>query len=240
MVQSPQASSGMHIIPVIDLLDGLAVHARRGLRSGYRPVASSLCPDPDPQAVLRAYLSLYPFRTVYVADLNAIQNTGDNDAVMRGLLAAFPGMEFWLDAGKATLKRTVPALRPVLGTESGITPGQLKGLNGARPILSLDFTAAGMLGAQELLRQPETWPDEVIIMSLNKVGSEGGPALGLCREIHALTGGRKHLYLAGGARDAADVQHASESGASGMLVATALHSRALDPAALPWAAAEHS
>ena len=117
MVQSPQASSAMHIIPVIDLLDGLAVHARRGLRSGYRPVASSLCPDPDPQAVLRAYLSLYPFRTVYVADLNAIQNTGDNDAVMRGLLAAFPGMEFWLDAGKATLKRTVPALRPVLGTE---------------------------------------------------------------------------------------------------------------------------
>lgn len=233
MIPMPGAVSGMHIIPVIDLLDGLAVHARHGLRSRYRPVATRLCPDPDPLAVLGSFLSLYPFRTVYVADLNAIQNTGENERVVREMMAAFRGVEYWLDAGTATLDRVVPGLRPVLGTESGITPDQLAQLHGTRPILSLDFSDTGLLGSRDLLRRPESWPEEVILMTLHKVGSEAGPALELCREIHALTGGHKRLYLAGGARDAADVRSAAESGASGMLVATSLHSRALDPAALP-------
>ena len=229
----PGAKSGMRIIPVIDLLDGLAVHARRGQRADYRPVATPLCPDPDPQAVLRAYLSLHPFDTVYLADLNAIQDNGDNDAVVRTLMAACPGIEFWLDAGAETLERCAPRLRPVLGTESGVTPEYLGKARKMEPILSLDFAATGLLGTPELLHHPESWPDDVILMSLDKVGSEAGPALRLCREMHALCGGRKRLYLAGGARDAGDVQRASESGAAGLLIATALHAGTLDLAALP-------
>lgn len=225
---------GMRIIPVIDLLDGLAVHARRGLRSSYQPIASSLSQNPEPRAVLDAYLALYPFTTVYVADLNAIQGAGDNDAVLGELMQRHPAVEFWLDAGPRTLERKAPRLRPVLGSESGTTPGTLQDLatQGVRAVLSLDFNDMGLLGVPELLQQTEVWPEDVIVMSLNRVGSGDGPATELCRRIHGLSAGRNRLYLAGGARDASDLRLASEAGASGMLVATALHSRVLDPAAL--------
>ncbi|HLW13638.1 MAG TPA: HisA/HisF-related TIM barrel protein [Casimicrobiaceae bacterium] len=95
----------MQVIPVLDLLDGHAVRAVRGERARYRPVQSMLCDGSDPLTVARALLGASGTRTLYVADLNAIQQPGDHAETLAVLCNALSethfGVEIWLDAGFA-------------------------------------------------------------------------------------------------------------------------------------------
>src|SRR6185436_6503296 len=84
---------GMEIIPVIDLKGGLVVRARLGRRDQYRPIETPLSPTSDPVDVTRGLLSVFRFRTLYVADLDAIEHTGDSRATLARLKAAFPQLE---------------------------------------------------------------------------------------------------------------------------------------------------
>src|SRR5436853_749206 len=93
----------MEIIPVIDLKGGVVVRARMGRRDQYRPIETPLSPTSDAVDVTRGLLSVSPFRTLYVADLDAIEHTGDNGAVLVRLKDAFPQLEIWLDNGVSEL-----------------------------------------------------------------------------------------------------------------------------------------
>src|SRR5258706_15868035 len=84
----------MDIIPVLDLRGGIVVRAHRGQRDQYRPLESPLSPTSDPADVMRGLYSVYPFRTFYVADLDAIMGTGNNEAAQRRLKAEFPAAVF--------------------------------------------------------------------------------------------------------------------------------------------------
>ena len=68
----------MEIIPVIDLMGGVVVHARMGQRNAYRPIATPLSPTSDPLDVTRGLMSVYPFTSIYAADLDAIDKRGSN------------------------------------------------------------------------------------------------------------------------------------------------------------------
>src|SRR5919201_2605160 len=91
----------MDVIPVIDLKGGVVVHARMGRRDEYRPMATPLSPTSDPLDVVRGLLSVHPFATIYVADLDAIERSGDNGAALRRLRAELPEVTFWVDRGLA-------------------------------------------------------------------------------------------------------------------------------------------
>jgi phosphoribosylformimino-5-aminoimidazole carboxamide ribotide isomerase len=219
----------MLIIPVIDLLDGRAVRARGGRRHLYRPLSTPLCRDPDPLAVAAAYLSLYPFAVLYLADLNAIQDKGGNTAIIGALHRRFRKCEFWVDAGTASMDLAGARLRPVIGTETGLGVAELARRRGGRhrPILSLDFGAEGYRGDPAILDRPDCWPADVIVMSLSKIGSRGGPDLPRIRSLKARAP-RRRFHAGGGLRDERDLERLSLAGAAGVLVATALHERTLD------------
>src|SRR5260370_28707068 len=89
----------MDIIPVLDLRGGIVVRAHRGQRDQYRPLESPLSPTSDPVDAMRGLYLVYPFRTFYVADLDAIMGTGNNEAVLRRLKAEFPAAALWVDNG---------------------------------------------------------------------------------------------------------------------------------------------
>jgi phosphoribosylformimino-5-aminoimidazole carboxamide ribotide isomerase len=218
----------LHIIPVIDLQDGQAVHARQGNRSEYLPVRSVLCPDPDPQSLLLAYLGVFPFKTIYIADLDAIQGRGNNDALIERLAARFPGQEFWVDAGIELRTRKSARIRPVIGTESGFLPQDLQRVTGAVPnvVLSLDFRDSSLLGEPDVLLHPGLWPKQVIVMCLARVGSGRGPELDTATRVMSRAAGRR-VYLAGGMRDIGDLRQVAASGIAGALVASCLHERAV-------------
>ena len=79
-------------------------------------------------------------------------------------------------------------------------------------------------------QRPELWPRTVIVMTLDRVGAGSGPDLTTFERLRALAPGRQWIG-AGGIRDASDLPAAAAAGASGWLVASALHDGRLDPAA---------
>jgi phosphoribosylformimino-5-aminoimidazole carboxamide ribotide isomerase len=108
----------MEIIPVIDVRHGAAVRARGGDRARYRPLETPLAPSADPVAVARGYLSLCPFRTLYVADLDGIEGRGANRPLIALLVAALPGVELWIDDGSSGPPFAEPNIVRVIGSES--------------------------------------------------------------------------------------------------------------------------
>ncbi len=89
----------MQIIPVIDLMRGQVVHAKQGNRQHYQALQSTLCDSHHPLNVTAALLKLYPFNTIYIADLNAILGKGDQTGIIEQIGQAYPDVNLWLDCG---------------------------------------------------------------------------------------------------------------------------------------------
>jgi phosphoribosylformimino-5-aminoimidazole carboxamide ribotide isomerase len=218
----------MEIIPVIDLRNGLVVHARMGRRDEYRPIKTNLSPTSDPVDVARGLFSIYPFPTFYVADLDAIGGHGDNGAALERLKAAFPDLTLWVDNGVARFAEAERWLAAnsgylVLGSESQADLTLMRRLAGdPRVVLSLDFRGAAFQGPRELLADPSCWPGKVIAMTLAKVGSGTGPDMDVLAAVRK-AGATRMVYAAGGVRDAGDLTTLAHAGIAGALVASCLH-----------------
>lgn len=218
----------MLVIPVIDLLAGKVVHARRGDRANYRPIQSRLCPSAEPLAIMQALLQLHAFSTVYIADLDAIRGLGDNTIAIETLRRSFPHIEWWLDAGVADLISydriaKLPNTRVVIGSESIRDASLLQQLRFSMdPVLSLDHKDGEFLGAPILRTTPALWPSRLLAMNLSRVGSGEGPDIELMQTLQAARPDAA-IYAAGGVRHGADLSLLREHGFAGALVATALH-----------------
>lgn len=214
----------MKLIPVIDLLNGVVVHARGGQRAAYQPISTPLCDGSDAIAIVGALAALYRFDSLYVADLDAIQDRGDNSPVMAELLRQHPQLQLWVDAGIQSLpqwQRAPDRIRPVLGSES-LCREQLQQAPANAWILSLDFGDNGLLGNADLLADTDWWPDDVILMELRRVGIGLGPDWQRF-ERYRNDFPNKRFYAAGGIRSDSDLRQLERLGASGALLASALH-----------------
>jgi phosphoribosylformimino-5-aminoimidazole carboxamide ribotide isomerase len=226
------------LIPVVDLMGGVVVHAQAGDRDRYRPLERSLiATGPEPAAVVEGLLALHSFPALYIADLDAIRKQGDNVAVILALRRRFPDLRLWVDAGFAgecSCRRFLGADFGdlVLGSESQSDLRLLDRFgDDPRLVLSLDFQGERQLGAGALFKSPERWPPRVIAMTLARVGSGGGPDLDRLRTLRAMSPATR-LYAAGGVRGAEDLHAVIELGCAGALVASALHDGRLGRAEL--------
>lgn len=218
----------LQVIPVIDLRGGVAVRARMGDRASYRPLRSRLSPNSDAVEAARGLLAVFPFPTLYIADLDAIQGNGDNLSALRRIRCAFPALPMWVDNGAANpaaLEALIGAGlgQAVIGSESqrdGVLLAQYR--ESGQVVLSLDFRGSAFQGPQEILAEPERWPRRVIVMTLARVGGGAGPDFQRFAAIRSIAG-KRELYAAGGVRDGADLAALKAAGAAGALVATALH-----------------
>jgi phosphoribosylformimino-5-aminoimidazole carboxamide ribotide isomerase len=221
----------MQVIPVIDLLQGQVVHARKGLRENYRAIESSLCQGSDAIDIVAALLAVFPFTTLYIADLDAIQNNGNNFNLINELQKNFPTLHLWIDAGITDASAYADLLarklgRTVLGSETLhdacllTTPSPTL----TAPVLSLDFHGGQFRGLPALLHDASLWPQDVIAMTLARVGSDSGPDVAQLTSLLALarTAGKK-IYAAGGVRHIADLDALQKLGVAGVLIASALH-----------------
>lgn len=216
----------LRIIPVIDLMDGQVVHARYGRREHYQPLSSTLCDTCEPLHVAHALMRLHPFGTLYIADLDAIMGRGGNQRPVESIRRHYPDLTLWLDAGSRDIRALCPDdhVRPVIGSESQPDPRSF--LRNRDALLSLDFRNDAFLGPPELLADPALWPDQVIVMSLAKVGSRRGPDIARLRRLMALSRATA-WYAGGGVRHANDLRALSDMALSGALIATGLHSGAI-------------
>jgi phosphoribosylformimino-5-aminoimidazole carboxamide ribotide isomerase len=227
------------IVPVLDLKGGQVVHARGGERARYQPIHSMLASGSEPRAVLDGLLSLAPFRRVYIADLDAIEGQGGHRALIAALAREYRDVAFWLDGGFAGAAEAADALAAgamaVLGSESlpdaATLTDAVARLGTANCVLSLDYRGERFVGPAAIETSPDLWPDQIIAMTLARVGSGTGPDTTRLATLQRIAGARQ-LFAAGGVRDAADLDQLAAMGLAGALVASALHDRRLTAAAL--------
>lgn len=218
----------MQIIPVIDLSKGRVVHAVAGKRERYRPVRSQLCPGSDPGHIVQAFLDLYPFATLYIADLDAIAGLQADGTTIRKLLVQFPRLHIWLDQGLRDVNGLPQAeyrrVTHVVGSETNIGPQRLAAFVAMhpQPVLSLDFRGEQFLGDPALLQCPDLWPERVIYMNLARVGTGSSVDEQRLLQIRS-AGGQRQIYCAGGIRNLSDLYRLQDHGVNGVLLASALH-----------------
>lgn len=221
----------MDVIPVIDVAHGQVVRAVKGERSAYRPIETPFSASPDPADLARGLAKLFPFRTLYLADLDGIEGRGRNKHLVPALSHVLPGAEIWIDAGtgsrgaaRAVLAAPVATL--VVGSESVETTRVWSDIAAEAPgrtILSLDFRHDEFMGPESLLADSSLWPSRVIAMTLDRVGADAGPDIAKLKEIVSRAAGRC-VYAAGGVRNRMDLDALKKIGVKGALIASALHS----------------
>jgi phosphoribosylformimino-5-aminoimidazole carboxamide ribotide isomerase len=222
--------TGFTVIPVLDLKGGVVVHARGGKRADYRPLETPFGAADDPLAIARGLLAVTFSPTLYVADLDAIEGAGNNFETCRALADVLPNTSLWIDAGFSDVGECLFWLplgaMLVIGSESLASVeawNEIRASLGLSVLLSLDFEGNALRGPAGLLEDPSLWPERMIVMSLNRVGTGEGPDLKRLSAIRTQAGSRE-VYAAGGIADAGDLARLAEEGARGALAATAIHS----------------
>jgi phosphoribosylformimino-5-aminoimidazole carboxamide ribotide isomerase len=235
------------VIPVIDVLEGIVVHALRGRRREYRPLKSVLCASAEPVAVASALKAL-GFGELYVADLDAITEGHPNSSLL-GKVAAETGFELMVDAGVTSLEAARELLdngasKVIIGTETlvgkSFVADAVESFGTEKIMVSLDLKGNRVLSSFEpdtpveplaLLREfQDMGVSQIIVLDLAKVGSGEGVSTPFLKEVLGKI--EAEVYVGGGVRNVKDLQELKELGLSGVLVATALHSGKISPAGL--------
>jgi HisA/HisF family protein len=233
----------MRIVPVLDLKGGIVVHARRGHRADYAPLRSPLVAGCEPVSVARALCAVCRTSSLYVADLDALAGEPADVPTLTSLSAM---AELWVDAGATTLERAAALARAgvarnVVGTES-LGPDAADERPAATPaprrMLSVDLRDGRLISPRAELagRDPAAAAPlatalglrEVLVIDLARVGAGSGPPLRAVAELAAALPGLA-IYAGGGVRDHDDLRALESAGASGALVATALHEGRITP-----------
>ena len=223
---------------------GQVVRGIGGDRASYRPIVSALCQSSDPLTVARRLVDHCASDQLYVADLDALMGGPVQQRVLQTLLDGLPDVLLWADAGFAdagaatalvhALGDAGRRLVPVFASESLSSREALAtcfsgvGSTHVQAALSLDRRGSQRLDLAGCWDAPELWPQRVIVMTLERVGSGAGPDLVTLAELRRKVPGAM-LIGAGGMRSDADLAAAAEAGADAWLVASALHDLRIAP-----------
>lgn len=224
---------------MIDILNGVVVHAVRGKRNEYKPLQSSLSSSVDPVEVAKDFKKL-GFSELYVADLDAIIDCSADFQVFQRITDV-TGLNLMVDAGVTSMGRAEKLLESgvsklVIGTETlqnkSFVGEAVKVFGSDRVIVSLDLRGdkvlvkLGFNGCTDpmcLLKEFKAMGvSQVIVLDLARVGSGEGVGVDFMKKVLAEV--PLNLYVGGGVRDISDLLELRDTGISGALVATSLHS----------------
>ena len=218
----------IEVIPFLDIRGGQVVDTRFGSRGRALPLDTSLAPSSAPTEVVEGMLRVFPFRRLYLTDLDAVAGRPAQIYTVASLETRFPEVEFWVDNGVGDDVGVCSWLEHrqgllVLGSDAQKDASLLARYRDTdRIVLSLDYRAEAGVGAAEIFELPALWPERVIVSTVARAGSGAGPDLARLRAVKASAGARS-IYAAGCVRDANDLIVLEEAGLTGALVAAGLY-----------------
>jgi len=216
-------------IYVLDILNGAVVHALRGERSRYEPIAgfSRIVSTSEPLGILQ---ELRP-REVYIADLNLLTGRSDNLAVIKKISTLARTMADTGISKASDLDRLPASVSPVLGTETASLQLIEEASREQRIVVSIDMMKRKVLARdpelavqtplQLLQRLNALKLESVILLELDRVGTSAGLDGQFLENAVAAT--EHPLILGGGVKGEDDLRALQDMGFSGALLATALH-----------------
>ena len=208
----------MELILAMDLRHNLVVHGKSGQRAGYKPLDWGCSPTAEPVGFVKAIAP----KSIYIADLDRIEQTGGHDRIVRDCAREVSAC--YVDRGCRSPEDMLEGyhIRNITGTETG---GDDLGTY-AGGWLSIDIKNGSVIPSGrdpvDMLRQANGWKFEgCIILNIGAVGTEAGLDKGNLESLRAAYH-RKLLY-GGGVATIGDLQLLNDAGFDGAIIATALH-----------------
>lgn len=218
------------IIPVLDISNGIAVSGKSGKRTTYKPLQSVFHNSADPFKIAKA-LKKVGAKRMYIADLDAIENRGNNLNIIKEINTIIPVM---LDSGANNIRSTKEALeiadKIIIATETLENMDDLQEIlkkhDKNRIIVSIDikdneiFSKHLNISLKELINKiNEIKPSEVILLDISRVGTEKGVNKAFINQFLKLP---TDLIIGGGITDK-DIKELEKSGLNKFLVGSVLH-----------------
>jgi phosphoribosylformimino-5-aminoimidazole carboxamide ribotide isomerase len=239
--------NALKVIPVIDILNGITVHAVKGQRNQYQPLQSNLTKSTIPVEVAKTFKTL-GFTQLYIADLDAIIDCRTSFGDLKQV-ADESGLELLVDAGITSLERARLLMENgvhtlIVGTETlqnkSFVAEAIKEFGSKRVLLSLDLkdgkvlVGQGFAGSTEPLEMLKNFKSvglsQVVVLDLSRVGSGEGVDLAFLKKIKDTL--EIDVYVGGGVRGIDDLVELEKLGVSGALIATSLHTGKIDSSEL--------
>ncbi|MDG6223079.1 MAG: HisA/HisF-related TIM barrel protein [Candidatus Bathyarchaeota archaeon] len=232
----------MKIIPVIDVLNGVAVHGIRGQRKQYQPLKSCLCNSTDPFEIAACFESL-GFTTLYLADLDAILTNSINLNVIEQIVST-TNLDLMVDAGTSDLNRaeeifSAKVSKLVVGSETlknlDFVHQAISTFGENKLIVSVDQKEGKLLSKSKEISSLDVFSfvkklegigiTQIISLDLGRVGTEYGTDLSLIQKIIEKT--ELELLVGGGISSLTELEELRNIGVFGALVATVLHNEGI-------------
>lgn len=235
----------MDLIPVIDLREGQVIRGHAGQRENYQANISRFVKSADPVATCNALIRQFHPRSIYVADLDGIEQGQPAYRLLEQLVNC--GVALAIDAGTASCEQArrligLGAKKVIIGLETlprlELMKDFVHELGNEQVIFSLDLLGGEPLGPDAAGKTPqeivataiECGVHQLVVLDLSHVGMQRGVSTGaLC---HALKNRWPDLIIwtGGGVRSLADLHKLSLSRVDGAMVASALHDGHITPA----------
>ncbi|MDK6028782.1 HisA/HisF-related TIM barrel protein [Ignisphaera sp. 4213-co] len=219
------------IIPVLDVMNGVVVHAVAGKRNEYKPLSKSVVANsPNPVDVLNGFSRL-GCRNVYIADLDAIMGRGGNRHVIETALSL--GFKVFADVGREGISiRDNERIAYVIGTEYLVYPSEL-GLLRNR-VVSLDtknrmtqFKNVEIGVVQAAKEVCGSGVKMVVVLFLDRVGTSMGIDVEILKSVVDVCKG-VDIGVGGGLRELNEISILKSLGVKYAFVATAIHRGLVD------------
>ena len=220
----------MEIIPVLDLMSGMAVSGKSGHRETYQPLKTVYSSYPDPVQIASS-LKRQGAHQIYIADLDAIEKKGSNLELIRKINHILPVMMDW---GVKDLKSFEFALefanKIIVATETLKSLGELSKIFEKFPkdriVVSVDIKNDQLLAKEmdislndfkEFLIDLN--PSQLILLDISQVGTFNGFNKQLIDEFSEF----KDSLIFGGGITPSEIKSLNEKGLKKVLVGSALH-----------------
>lgn len=220
----------IEIIPVLDLMSGIAVSGKSGHRETYKPLKTVYSPSSDPVQIANG-LKSQGAQQIYIADLDAIEKKGSNLELIRKINHIMPVMMDW---GVKDLNSFQFALefadKVIVATETLKSLEELQKIFKKFPEERIDVSVDiknGQLLSNELDISLEYFkeflvdlnPSQIILLDISQVGTHGGFKKDLIEEFKDF----KDSLILGGGIVPGEMESLNDNGIKKVLVGSALH-----------------
>lgn len=236
--------SKFRIIPVIDILNSMAVHAIKGERYKYKPLKSKILNSSDPLQIIKILKHKFDFKEIYIADLDAIIKRKPNHELLLKILD-IPELNVMLDPGiidetdiliysRYNLSKLILGLETIKNFE--VIKEGVREIGNNRLTISIDMYQGTILSNLNDLKNQSPLKlvkilkkldiKEIILLDLFRVGQKLGGIPPLFMKFRDQFQG--HILIGGGVKEFKDLKMMVNNKFSGVLIATALYDGSLN------------
>ena len=209
----------MNIIPAIDIKGGMVVRAMGGNRKYYQPVHISLNQSSDPIVFTRKIVQLYHPSVIYLADLDSLNNDGDNTNIIIELCNLFKNIIFWVDVGNRKIRSLEK--NNIIHVMCSECLKKIKNINYIykNHIYSYDYKD-GIIGFKYFQKLDSKYKNKIILMNMSDVGTSKGPDYKHIKRT--CRSSKKEYYVAGGISSVFDIIRLRNMKVNGVIVSSIL------------------